>query len=137
MSANLTEDDFGARGAWIDFLSVFAGVLMVIGASFQILQGAAAIADPDFFAAGSDFTYRFSVTAWGWIHLILGVVSAIVAIGLFTRKSWSYPVGLVIVAIGAIANFAGIPNYPIWSLTLIAIDVAIIWALAQQVARRA
>lgn len=136
MSANLTEDDFGARGAWIDFLSVFAGVLMIIGASFEMLQGAAAIADPDFFAAGSEYLYRFNVTAWGWIHLTIGVLSAIVAIGLFTRKSWSYLAGLVIVGLGMLANFAAVPHYPAWALTVIAIDVAIIWALSQQLARQ-
>src|SRR6478609_3854572 len=118
MSAN--HDEYGARGAWIDFLSVFAGVLMIIGASFEILQGAAAIANPDFFASGSEYLYRFNVTAWGWIHLTLGVLTAIVALGLFTRKSWSYPVGILIVGLGMLANFAAIPHYPLWSLTVIA-----------------
>lgn len=134
MSGNLTDD--GARGAWVDFLSVFAGVLMVIGASFEILQGAAAVADPDFFAAGTEYLYEFNVTAWGWIHIVVGVLTAIVAIGLFTQQSWSYLCGLVIVGLGMLANFAGLPHYPIWSLTLIAIDVAIVWALCQQLARQ-
>ena len=127
----------GAKGAWADFLSVFAGVLMIIGACFEILQGAAAIANPDFFAAGSEYLYRFNVTAWGWIHLVIGVLSAIVAIGLFTAKSWSYPAGIVIVGLSMLANFAAIPHYPAWALTVIALDAAIIWALSQKLGRAA
>ena len=127
----------GAKGAWADFLSVFAGVLMIIGASFEVLQGAAAIANPDFFADGSEYLYRFNVTAWGWIHLIIGILSAIVAIGLFTQKSWSYLAGIVIVGLSMLANFAAIPHYPAWSLTVIAIDAAIIWALSQKLGRSA
>ena len=127
----------GAKGAWADFLSVFAGVLMIIGACFEILQGAAAIANPDFFAAGSEYLYRFNVTAWGWIHLTIGVLSAIVAFGLFMSKSWSYAAGVVIVGLSMLANFAAIPHYPAWALTVIALDAAIIWALTQKLGRRA
>ena len=38
-------------------------------------------------------------------------------------------VGVFVAALSAIANFAFIPYYPIWSIAIIAVDVAVIWAL--------
>jgi hypothetical protein len=137
-SASRTRDDFenSAKGAWADFLTMFAGVLLIISAGFEVLQGAAAVSDPDFFASGSEYLYKLNVTAWGWIHIILGVLSAIVAIGIFMEKSWAWFCGVVIVGLTMLSNFAAIPHYPVWSLTIIAIDVAIIWALTMQLGRR-
>jgi hypothetical protein len=34
-----------------------------------------------------------------------------------------------VAALSMIANFAFIPFYPVWSITIIAICVAVIWAL--------
>lgn len=137
-SPNQTADDYAysARGGWADFLATFAGVLLLIGSVFEVLQGAAAIADPEFFSSGTEYLYKLNVTAWGWIHLTLGVLSALVAIGIFMRKPWAWICGLVLVGLTMVTNFASLPQYPIWSLTIIAIDVAIIWALCVQLGRR-
>jgi len=138
MSVNKAEDDFAysARGAWADILATFAGVLLIIGACFEVLQGAAAVSDPDFFADGSPYLYDFNVTAWGWIHIVLGVVSAIIAIGIFMSKSWAWMAGIVVVGLTIISNFLSIPHHPVWSVTVIAIDFAIIWALTVQLHHR-
>ena len=137
-STNQTEDDFAysGKGAWVDFLATFGGVLLIISASFEVLQGAAAIANPEFFSSGDEYLYRFSVETWGWIHLVLGVVSAVVAIGIFLRKPWAWLAGVVIVGLTMLTNFASLPQYPVWSVTIIAIDLAIIWALSVQLGRR-
>jgi hypothetical protein len=39
-------------------------------------------------------------------------------------------VGIVLACLSLIANFLFIPHYPIWSLIIIALDIAVIWALA-------
>ena len=38
-------------------------------------------------------------------------------------------IGVIVAGISAIANFLWLPYYPIWSITMIAVDVAVIWAL--------
>ena len=43
---------------------------------------------------------------------------------------WARVVGILLAGVSMIANFLFIPHYPIWSLTIIALDVAVIWALA-------
>jgi hypothetical protein len=39
-------------------------------------------------------------------------------------------IGIILAALSALANFAFIPYYPVWSLVIIALDVFVIWALA-------
>jgi len=39
-------------------------------------------------------------------------------------------VGIGLAAVSALANFLFIPYYPFWSLSIIALDVVVIWALA-------
>lgn len=39
-------------------------------------------------------------------------------------------IGIGLAVLSLIANFLFIPYYPIWSLVIIALDVAVIWALA-------
>jgi hypothetical protein len=39
-------------------------------------------------------------------------------------------VGIGLVSLNLIANFLFLPYFPLWSLLLIALDGAIIWALA-------
>ena len=38
-------------------------------------------------------------------------------------------VGVILATLSAIANFAFIPYQPVWSITLIAVNVFVIWAL--------
>ena len=39
-------------------------------------------------------------------------------------------VGITLAILSALTNFAFLPYYPFWALTIIALDVFIIWALA-------
>jgi hypothetical protein len=38
--------------------------------------------------------------------------------------------GIILAVLSAIANFLFIPYYPFWALTVIALDVFVVWALA-------
>jgi len=40
-------------------------------------------------------------------------------------------IGILLVALSAIANFLFIPSYPFWSLLMIVLDVFVIWALVR------
>jgi len=69
-------------------------------------------------------------TTWGWVQLALGIFLIAAGCCLFTGKLWARLVGIAAAVLGAIANFAFIPYYPVWSLLIIAVDVLAIWALA-------
>ena len=83
-----------------------------------------------------NYAFDLDLTAWGWIHLIFGIVILATGIGLYGRREWAGVMGLVLVMLSAIANFFFIPYYPVWALVLIGLDVWVIWALTRPYAIR-
>jgi hypothetical protein len=114
-------------------VSLFAGILLATLASFTILQGLAAVLKDDVFVRGVNYTYQFDVTTWGWIHMIIGVIGLAAGIGILRGQVWANSVGIGIAALSALSQFAFMPQYPLWSLTIIAMDVVVIWALTEQI----
>ena len=109
--------------------TVFAAVLLSVSGVMAILQGIAAIAEDDVYARVGNYVFEFDLTSWGWIHLILGILIVLTGVGLFSGANWARVVGIGLAGLSMIANFLWLPYQPWWSLTLVAIDVFIIWAL--------
>lgn len=116
---------------------IFAAAMMVMVGIWQVFVGIAAIAEDNFFVVAPNYTYEIDTTAWGWIHLILGIVVALAGFFLFTGATWARAVGIVLAGISAIANFFFLPYYPLWAIIIIAVDVFVIWALANAGSGRA
>ncbi|MFG2225047.1 hypothetical protein [Streptomyces sp. NPDC048644] len=102
---------------------------MIFGGIMAILEGISALAKDNVFIATSNYTFQFNLTSWGWIHLILGIVIAVAGLALLTGAMWARAVGVVLAGIVMIANFLWVPYYPLWALTLIAVNGFVIWAL--------
>ena len=66
------------------------------------------------------------------MHLILGIIGIAVGLGVLAGQSWARVVGIILAVVGALANFAFIPYYPIWSLLIIGLYVLVMWALSTQ-----
>jgi hypothetical protein len=115
--------------SWAVGWAGFAGVMLVILGVFDIIQGLVAVINDEFYVVTQEWVFEFDVTAWGWIHLILGVVLIASGIGIFSANVAARTVGVIVAAVAMIANFAWLPYYPVWSIILIAISIAIIWAL--------
>jgi hypothetical protein len=107
-----------------------AAVIMVTVGIIQLFQGIAAVAEDEVFVSGINYVYKFDLTTWGWIHIILGVLVAIVGLALFTGAGWARVSAIIVAAISIVANFLWLPYYPVWSLLIIALDVVIIWAVS-------
>ncbi|RIQ36954.1 hypothetical protein DY240_01355 [Jiangella rhizosphaerae] len=116
---------------WVAAGVVFAGTVMIMIGVFQALQGLVAIMDDEFFVTVENYTFGVDLTAWGWVHLILGVLVALAGGYLFTGSAVAGGVAVVLAGLSAIANFLFIPHYPFWSLLIIAIDVVVIWAIVR------
>jgi hypothetical protein len=111
--------------------AIFAGVMMIIIGAFQSIAGLAAIVEDDLFVVGKDYIFSLDTTAWGWVHLALGIVILIAGFALFSGKVWAGTFAIVLATLSAIANFFYIPHYPFWSILIIALDVWVIWALTR------
>jgi hypothetical protein len=121
-------------GSLVWGVTVFAGVLLTVTAVFQIVEGIAAIANDTVFVRGLDYTWQFDVTAWGWIHLVIGLVALATGVGILMGQTWGLLIGIFIAGLSALSNFMFMPYYPFWSLAVIGLDVLVIWALCKQVA---
>ena len=115
----------------------FAATMLVVIGFFQVIAGLTAIFDDEFFVVTRNYTFDLDVTAWGWIHLILGVLLVITGLALYARAAWAAITALVLAVFSAIDNFFFIPYYPFWALLLIALNVWVIWALTRPGAGRA
>ncbi|MFI0503574.1 hypothetical protein ACH3WN_12010 [Streptomyces albogriseolus] len=118
-----------AESPWAASWTVAAAFLMVFGGIMAIFEGIAAIAQDDVFVSTPNFTYEFSLTGWGWVHLILGALVAATGVALFRGATWARAVGVALAGLSMIAHFVWLPYQPVWSIVLIVVDGFVIWAL--------
>ncbi|MER5529805.1 hypothetical protein ABT075_35350 [Streptomyces sp. NPDC002677] len=128
---NRTQRGYGGpdSGA-ITGASAFAGILMMLSGPLSILMGAAGIAHDTLFAA-SRYAYRFDLTAWGWIHLVIGVVLVVAGLGVLTNQSWGRGAGVAVAVVSLITQFMFVPYYPLWSIPVMTLDLLILFALTR------
>jgi hypothetical protein len=115
----------------------FAGTMLTMIGVFQVIDGLVAIFNDKFFVVTQNYTFDLDVTAWGWVHLILGIVMILTGFSLFGGRTWAAMVAIALATLSAIANFFFIPYYPFWSILVIGLDVWVIWALTRPDAVRA
>jgi hypothetical protein len=115
-------------------LTILAAVLMILAGLWDLTTGIAAVVKGGFFVVTHNYThhylYNISITGWGWIQIGLGAVLLAVGLCLLASMTWARIAGIFIVAISAVMNFLYIPRYPLWGILLVALDVLVIWALA-------
>jgi hypothetical protein len=116
-------------GAAIGFI-VFAGVMMAMSGSFQVLTGVVALFEDEFYVKTPNYFVQFDTTTWGWIQVIIGVLVLCAGIAVLSGQVWGRVIGIALAAFSALANFAFLPYYPFWAITVIALDVFVIWALS-------
>jgi hypothetical protein len=121
----MQEDTTTGWAGW----AAFAAFMMILIGGFHAIQGFAAILKDDFYAVTPNYVFEFDVTTWGWIHLIVGVIVVLAGFAIFSGAAWARTIGVIMAFISAIANFAWLPYYPVWSVIVIAICVFVIYAL--------
>ena len=110
---------------------IFAASVMVLIGLFQLGAGLVAILDDGFYVVAPHYTYDVDITAWGWIHLIIGIIVFLGGLALFSRTPWAGILAIFLALLSAFANFFFIPYYPFWALVIIALDVWVIWSITR------
>jgi hypothetical protein len=115
--------------AWVGWIA-FAGTIMVLLGSFHIIEGLVAVFNDDYFLVSrSGLVINVDFTTWGWVHMIAGVIVLVAGIFVFTGQIWARTVGVIVAVVSAMFNLGFLAAYPLWSLMMIALDVAVIMAL--------
>ena len=114
------------RGSgWI----TFAGVVILMVAILNIIDGIAAISRSSFFTENARYLFS-DLRTWGWIVLALGALQMLVGFGIWAGNQLARWTGIVVVSLNAIAQLMFIPAYPFWSLSIFALDVLVLYGLA-------
>lgn len=112
-------------------ITVFAGVWLLIVGAMEFFQGLIAVADDtnEFYLSTPNYLFSFNLAAWGWIHMIAGVLAFLVGLALLNGATWARIVGVVLAALVIVGNFLSLPYYPVWSIIVIAASAFVIWGL--------
>jgi hypothetical protein len=118
-----------AVSGWTGWV-VFAGVVMVMMGTFHAIQGLVALFQDSYYVVReSGLVVQLDYTAWGWIHLGLGILVVLAGIALLAGQMWARVIAVVLAFASAIVNVTFMSAYPLWSLAMIALDVVVIWAV--------
>lgn len=110
-------------------VTIFAAVLMMISGTLHVVEGIVALVNDNFYYVGKDYVFQFDLTSWGWFFVITGTLVGLAGVGLLQGAVWARTVAVIMASIGILSNFAWMPHYPLWSITLIAFNVFVIWAV--------
>lgn len=110
-------------------LTTFASVILMVAGVIQSLAGLAAILNDDVFIATEDYLLKADTSAWGWIHLLLGVVLFLAGLGLLKGSLWARTVAVILASVNVVVNFLWLPIQPWWAIIMITLNIFIIWAV--------
>jgi hypothetical protein len=68
-------------------------------------------------------------SAWGAFFLVVGIIELLVGLGILALKTWARAVGVLLLMLNTIVQFAFIAAFPIWTLAAIIINITAICAL--------
>jgi hypothetical protein len=109
--------------------AVFAAVVLFMAGVFGFIWGLAGVLNDDVVTVGGKGVMVWDFTAWGWIHMIVGVIMVLAAYGLFTHAGWARWTAIFFAMLQAITQTAVFPAFPLWSLVVIALDLIVIYQL--------
>ncbi len=112
------------RHTWLDL----AGILLFLVGFFNIIDGISAISDSKYLAPHVLFS---NLHAWGWFFLIVGIVQILAGWAVMKNAGWAAIVGLVTAFVNAIAQLSAAHTFTVWALTIVTMDVLVIYGLAR------
>lgn len=116
-------------------LVTFAGVMLMIVAVLNTLYGIAAIDSAHFFTHNAKYVFG-DLNTWGWFLVALGVVQFFAALAIWQGAPWARWFGVASASANAILQTLWIPAYPVLAMTILALDVAVIYGLLAYGGRR-
>jgi hypothetical protein len=105
---------------------VFAGVLLIIVGTINIIYGIGALDDANIFVNDTRFILD-DLNTLGWVLIILGVIQLTGGLSLLAGNTYGRVIGItggVLGAIGALLSIGG--DNPWWSLAVFALCVYIV-----------
>jgi hypothetical protein len=128
VSGALADRGVAEPGGW----ALFAALVLGIVGTLNALWGLAGIINGDVLTVGGAEVIIWSLTAWGWIHFIVGLLMVATAGGLIAMQDWARWTAVGFAGLNAILQIGVITAFPIWSLLVIALDLIVIYQLTER-----
>jgi hypothetical protein len=107
----------------------FAGVLFLVVAAFNAVDGLVALAEPNHFFVDEEGLVIDNYDAFGIVLLVIAGFQFLIGWGILALQRWAQVVGIILVLLNAIAQLAHFTHYPAWSVVILVLDAVIIYAL--------
>jgi len=112
---------------WIGFAVV---VMLVIG-SLTAIEGLIAVIRKQYYVVTGDSVLVFDLRTWGWIAIFWGILLLMTGLALLSGSLWARWFTVALAGLNTVGEllFLGNTQYPLWSLTVISLNVIVIYAL--------
>ena len=109
----------------------FAAIMMLVIGSLTFFEGLIAVIRKQYYALTANGVLVVDVRTWGWIMIFWGILLALVGLALLGGSLWArwFTVALASLNIIGQLGFLGSSQYPLWTLTVIALNIVVIYAL--------
>lgn len=114
-----------SRNGWV----LFAGIMLFMAGMFGTFDGLVAIIRDEVFLVTDDEIILLDLTAWGWVHLIVGPICLVTGLAVLSGQFWAVILGVLLAMTSATTQILFITVFPWWSLAIIAIDILVIYGL--------
>ena len=110
---------------------LFAGIVMFVIGTLDFFEGLIAIIRKQYYVVTPTQIIVFDTTTWGWITMIWGILLVCAALALISGAEWARWFGIVVVALSIVEQLGwlGSTQYPLWSLTIVALSIVVLYAL--------
>jgi len=132
----VVDNSSAGERAWASGIGIFAGTMLATLGVFQFLEGLSAVSKDSIYQTRLDYALGVDLTTWGWIHMLIGVVAALIGVCILLGQQWALVAGICVALVSALSSFAFMPYYPFWALAIIAFDIMVIWAMTVLMASR-
>ena len=109
---------------WVNF----AGVMLLIAGTMNVIGGIAAIDDANIYVGEAHYVFG-DLQGWGWAILITGALQALTGVGIVRRSQAARWAGVGFASLNSLAQLLMLAAYPLLSLALFAVDFIILFAL--------
>ena len=116
--------------AWTGWIG-FAGIAMIVIGALNFFEGLIAVIRGQYYVLTADQILLVDFTTWGWILMGWGVIVFLAGLGLLSGSTWSRWFTIIVAGINIFIQlgFIGGARYPLWALTVLALNVVVFYAL--------
>jgi uncharacterized membrane protein (DUF2068 family) len=109
---------------------LFAWFMLLIAGVMNVIDGIAALGSKEFFKTHAAVTLANNLHTWGWIVLIWGVLQIAASVSIWRAAAFGRWFGILAAGVNIFIQMLFLPTYPVFALSIMVIDVLVIYGLA-------